>query len=216
MRRRSSIWAWRSRTRGATAPPSTPTPAPSRPMGATPTLITTPPASTIWRATTARRCATCVSAAISPERHAERGAQAELLGQLGVEGDLGGGDQLGDRAARLGRLGGALELGLVRVGELHRDLEVRGRDREAGLDLVERDGSLRVDVLRREAHLLQLRRQRHREAAGVRGGDQLFGAGAGAGLEPLREVIRDIRKCPAGGRKRPLAGLEAPLPIRGR
>src|SRR5690606_8042832 len=104
--------------------------------------------------------------------------------------------------------------------------EVRPGDRKAVGHLLERHDGAGLEALRGDPGLLQLEGERHGEAAGMRGGDQLLGIGALLALEALAE--RDGRRIedatrrgeaalallgsafPNGGR--PVAGLHVALP----
>jgi tripartite-type tricarboxylate transporter receptor subunit TctC len=91
--------------------------------------------------------------------------------------------QLGHGTAGL-RLGGELvELRLVGARHLRLQGEMHGGDGEAVGDLVERDLGGGVHALGGELGLAEDQRQRHGEAAGMGGADQLLGIGAGLAFE---------------------------------
>src|SRR5215213_3364424 len=76
-----------------------------------------------------------------------------------------------DGAARLGVVGGGLEGGLVPAWDARGHVEVDFGDAKARVRLFERDGGGRVYALGRHAGVAELLRERHREAARVRGRD---------------------------------------------
>src|SRR5690606_27887381 len=109
--------------------------------------------------------------------------------QLGLELDRGAGERLRHRAVRLGRLGLLLERRLVDPRHFRLGLELDARNGEAAALLLDVHGRYGVDALRGVAGRGQPRRERHREAAGMRRADQLFGIGAVAAFEPRAERI---------------------------
>src|SRR5207237_7389096 len=70
-------------------------------------------------------------------------------------------------------------------------------DAEPGVGLVEVHVRRRVDARRGEARLGQAVGERHREAAGVGGGDELLGICAGAVLEAGAERVLPFEGAPA-------------------
>src|SRR3954469_15239719 len=102
-------------------------------------------------------------------------AQFRLHRDFGIQ-------QFRDRAAALGVCGGGLELLLRRARHAGLDDEVNLFDRKTLRLLFERDGCGGVVFIGGQAGVAELSRQRHRETAGMRGGDQLFRVGADATL----------------------------------
>src|SRR4051812_17229636 len=100
-------------------------------------------------------------------------------GELRVQGDRDGLEGLADRAVGLGVVRGGGEALLVQARHGALDGEVDARDALARL---EGDVGRGDELGGRSARAGQGVRQRHGEAAGVRGGDQLLGAGLAVGV----------------------------------
>jgi len=100
-----------------------------------------------------------------------------------VQGDVHAGERLADRAARLGGLGGLLELLRVQAVHLAADGELdTGQLEAAGRVRPERHVRLHVERLRGAAGLRDQRGQLHGVAGGVRGRDELLRAGESPGI----------------------------------
>ncbi len=111
--------------------------------------------------------------------------------ELAVEGGCDvdrGFVELGDRAAGFGGLDGFGELGGIGAGDCGLEVEVAVRDCERSW--VERDRAHGLELGGDHAALAEHQREGHREAAGVGGGEKLFGVRARrafkAGLEGIR------------------------------
>src|SRR6185436_3417306 len=122
-------------------------------------------------------------------REKARAEGLRSLHELGVELDRGGREGLRDGAAGFGFVGLILEGGFVDVGDLGLGVQDDLGDLEAFADFVERDVGGGGDAGGVEAGFAQARGEGHREAAGVGGGDELFGVGAGAVLEAAGEGV---------------------------
>jgi hypothetical protein len=99
------------------------------------------------------------------------------------------------------------DLGLQ--GQMH-----RGDGKTVG-HFLQRDVGLGLHVLGGELGLAKDQRQRHGEAGGVGGADQLFRVGARLAFEAAGEAIRIIAQRTALGRDRALAVLDTTLPFGG-
>src|SRR5215470_13324499 len=93
--------------------------------------------------------------------------------QLGIQRDFGV-EELGDRAVLLGFPGHSGERGFVQVRHGGAQRQSRAGDAKALAFGVQSDGGLGTEFRRRIAAALQLKGERHGEAAGVGGGDQLL------------------------------------------
>src|SRR5277367_1313135 len=113
--------------------------------------------------------------------------------QLGVQCDRGVED-LGDRAVLLGVAGHSSKPGFVQVRHLAAQRQSRATDAESLPLGLESDRGLSIELCGRVAGGLQLKGQRHGEASGVSGGDQLFGICAFFVLEAGPEEIRRRRE----------------------
>jgi len=114
-------------------------------------------------------------------KNAARRAGGRLF-ELGVEGDFGV-VELGDRAVFFGGVGGHDEGFLGGAGDFGFENEMAVGDGEAVAFFVERDGAGGVDAVSGKAGVLEDEREGHGEAAGVGGGEKLFGVGAGGLFE---------------------------------
>ncbi len=145
----------------------------------------------------------------------ERGGSGDPggSGQGGLEGDGGAGEGLAHRAADLGLVGHAQEVGLVDAGHGADDGEVDAGDALAGL---EGDGGRDGELLGGVVGLGQGVGERHRVAARVGRGDELLGAGAAVGLLGARRPV-DVERAEAGRLERhlPRALEQAAGPVRG-
>jgi SDR family mycofactocin-dependent oxidoreductase len=111
------------------------------------------------------------------------GGLALLFLEGSIQGDVHAGERLADRAARLGRLGGLLELLRGQAVHLAADGELdAGQLEAAGRVRPERHVRLHVQRLRGAAGLRDQRGQLHGVAGGVRGRDELFRAGESPGV----------------------------------
>src|SRR5438552_10372570 len=88
-------------------------------------------------------------------------------------------------------------------------------NREAIGLFFERDGAYRFHALRRQTGAGELRRNRHGEATGVRGGQQFFRIGARPFFKPRLETVGRLRKHPARRGDVSLTGLQVAAPLRG-
>lgn len=127
-----------------------------------------------------------------------RFAGEDQLYQLRIQRDRGVED-FRDRTVLFGVAGHAGEVGFGEVRRLRAQGQRGLADAESRAVLLERDRGLGGELCRREARGLKLERQRHREASGMGGGDQLFGIGAllvlEAGLERIGRRIEDAGIC---------------------
>src|SRR5690349_7647823 len=87
-----------------------------------------------------------------------------------------------------------------------------GGNGKAVSHFIEADFGICLHALRRELGLAENKRQRHREASGVCGPDELFGIGAGLALEAAAEAIGIFLERAALGRDRASTVLESALP----
>src|SRR5690606_28638311 len=87
--------------------------------------------------------------------------------------------------------------------------------RESVAGLLERHDGVRAHSSRFVPRLLEYQRQRHRETARVRGGDELLGIRTGSALETRREAVRLILQDAALERNRASSVLQSAAP-RGR
>ena len=123
-----------------------------------------------------------------------------LRTKRGVEGDLGAGrEQPGDRAVRLGALGDLLELARRRCPARRRRCPGRSGSRSCRRRSCP-GAPWRWSRPRSGVNPASARRlgERHREAAGVRGADQLLGVGALALLEAGLERVVPLVAALAG------------------
>src|SRR3954470_4729047 len=128
-------------------------------------------------------------------------------GERGVQRDGGAGQRLADGAALLGRLGGLLEPGRVQAVDLTADGELDPREAEPARRVgAERDVGLHVEGLRGAAGLGDVGRELHREARGVRGRDQLLGAGGAAGVVGRALGEADVVRADVAAAELDLAG----------
>src|SRR3954468_15847691 len=133
-------------------------------------------------------------------------------GEPGVEGDLGARrQQARDRTVLLGALGDLLEGALVDARDVTDGLEVDPGDAEAGVVLVEvhLGGGLHGGA--GEAGVRESLREGHREAAGVRGADQLLRVRPLALLEARLERVVPLVTALAGLHRAGTLG-EVPFP----
>ena len=86
-----------------------------------------------------------------------------------------------------------------------------GGDGEAAFDLFEGDFGRGVHLLGDEFGLAQDEGERHREAARVGGGDELFGVGAALALEAAGEAVGVRLQGAALGRDAPLPSFRPPF-----
>src|SRR5271166_4816061 len=121
----------------------------------------------------------------SPSRFSPFGYRSSVQCDCGVE-------NLGDRAVLLGIAGHPSERGLIEVRHLGAQRQSRPTDAESLTLRLKSDRSLGRELGRRKACALQLKGERHGEASGMGGGDQLFGVGAPLVLEPGPERIRGL------------------------
>src|SRR5256712_7487409 len=124
--------------------------------------------------------------------------------------------EAGDRAPFLGRVRGGLELPRLSARDFCGDVEMYRLDGPARVRLVEVQRRLRVDPFRVIPELLELARQGHREAARVRGGDQLLGIRPGGVAEPRGEAVRNALEGAAQRRYGALPVFQASIPLRAR
>jgi hypothetical protein len=124
--------------------------------------------------------------------------------------------KLRNRTSRLGVLHRRLKRLLAGAGNLGLQLQMALRDRETIAHFLERDGTRRLQTLRRQPRQPQLRGKRHGEASGVRGCQQFLGIGPLPVFKSRPEGIGCARKHPAGRRDLALTGLQiaAPLSVR--
>src|SRR5690606_2750194 len=134
-------------------------------------------------------------------------AQARLERNLGVQ-------QLRYRAVGFRVLGQPPKRRFVDTGDIGIERELDGSDREAFAGFRQRDRGVGAHTGRFVARLLEHQRQRHREAAGVRRGDQLLGIRAGSAFETRRETVRLILEHAALDRDRASAVLQSAAPGR--
>ncbi len=106
-----------------------------------------------------------------------------------------------------------LELRGVRAGDLRGDVEVDGLHRPARVGLVEVQGRLRVDAFRAIPELLEFAGEGHREAAGVRGGDEFLRVRPGRVSEAHREAVRNAFQGAARRRYRAFPISQAARPL---
>jgi len=92
------------------------------------------------------------------------------------------------------------------------DEEVNGRDRRLAVDGIHRQPSLGFDGGRGEARIVERKRQGHREAARMRGGDELLGIRSLAVAEARLERVWNILERAALHRKRSASFLGGALP----
>src|SRR5690348_12610821 len=111
------------------------------------------------------------------------------LAQRRLQRDLRPGERFRDGAVLLRRLGFLLEPGAVDPRDLTLGLERDLGDREAAALRLELHLRRRVDARRLVPGLLEAEGERHREAARMRGGDQLLWVGAAAFLEARAERV---------------------------
>src|SRR5437867_5294903 len=122
--------------------------------------------------------------------------------------------EAGDRTALLGGVRGGPDFGGVRARHVGRDLEVDFFHRPPRVRLVEIRGRLRLDAFGRDARFPQLAGERHREAAGLRGGDEFLGVRPRRRLEPRRERVAEVPERAGVARHRSLAVLQGSPPNR--
>jgi hypothetical protein len=112
-------------------------------------------------------------------------AQRPLQRDLGLE-------QLGDRAVLLGGPRQLLEFGAIDPRHLRLQRQGRLRHLEALTLLLQRHRAFGRKLARRDAGALKLEGERHGEAAGMRGGDQLLRVRAPLVLEARLEGIGGV------------------------
>src|SRR6266850_2145494 len=151
-----------------------------------------------------------LASGVKPEARSLISHACALL-EPGVHRDLRV-EELGDGTAALRVLHGLVERRLVGVRDSHRRLQMAGGDRETAFHLFQAHRGRRVDAVRLHAGVAELRRQRHRKTGGVRRGYQLLGVRPLLTLEPLAEVVRNIRQDAALRRDVPGPILEPTLP----
>src|SRR5207248_2161575 len=83
-------------------------------------------------------------------------------------------------------------------------------------ELVERNGRSRLELACGHAGVSELRRERHRETAGVRRGEELFGVSADPILKPRAERVLRLLQHTTIRRNRALPIFQTALPNRGR
>src|SRR6185295_1090963 len=130
-----------------------------------------------------------------------------------VERDLDAAEGLGDGAAFLGLAGGFLEGRFVVARHFGLVVEFDAGDLEALAHLLDVHLGRGGDALGREAGAAEAGRERHREAAGVRGADQLLGIGASRFLEARAERVAALEGA-APQSHRSLSLFEGPFPDR--
>jgi len=121
-----------------------------------------------------------------------------LRDELGVEGDFGV-VELGDGAIFFGGVGAPDEGFLSGAWDFSAQSEVAVSDSETVAFLIKRDGAGGVDAIGFEAFVLEDQRERHGKAAGMSGGEELFGVGAGTLFEAGLKGIRSGGEYAAGG-----------------
>src|SRR5437588_10996012 len=96
-------------------------------------------------------------------------------------------EEFRDRTAGFGGFHGGVEFRFVRPRNTRDEVEMALSDCETVGELVERNGCSRLELACGPAGVSELRRQRHREPAGVRRGEELFGVSADPILKPRSE-----------------------------
>lgn len=134
-----------------------------------------------------------------------------LADEFGGDGDFGF-EKFGDRAAGFRGFDGGVEFGLIGAGNAGHEVEMRLGDGETVADFFERYGGGGFEFFGGEAGAAELRRKSHGEAAGVGGGEELFGIGADATFEAGVEGVGGLFKDAAVGGERAFAGLQIALP----
>src|ERR1035438_9630787 len=124
--------------------------------------------------------------------------------------------ELRHRTSRLGVMHCLLERLFGGTGHFGLQLQMAFGNLETVGQLLERDGAHSFQTLRGHSRQPQLRRQRHGEAAGVRGRQQFLGIGALRLFKSRTERVGRARKHAAGGRDLSLPRLQitAPLSVR--
>src|SRR5262249_29980407 len=132
-------------------------------------------------------------------------------GQAGVELDVDAGERLGDRAVLLGGLGLLAEGGVVDAGPVGGRGELAARGAKPAVGALEVDAGRRVDRVRGVSGALEAGGERHREATGVGGADQLLGIRSRAVLEARGERVLALEGA-ASQAHGPFALLETAFP----
>src|SRR5262249_14369820 len=92
------------------------------------------------------------------------------------------------------------------------EIEMRFGDGEAVTDFFEGNGGRGFKFFGGKAGAAELRGKRHGEAAGVGGGEKLFGIGADAAFKARVEGVSGLFENATVCRKRTLAGFQIALP----
>src|SRR5204862_1997263 len=104
----------------------------------------------------------------------------------------------------------------VRPRNTRDEVEMALGDCETVGELVERNGRSRLELACGHAGVSELRRERHRETAGVRRGEELFGVSADPILKPRAERVLRLLQHTAIRRNRAPPIFQTALPNRGR
>src|SRR3954471_22100716 len=152
-------------------------------------------------------CRAVVRNAVPPPEAAAAAGSAEVP----IQGDLGVED-LRHRAVLLRRPGQLLELAPVDARDLTFQRQRRLADLEALSLFLEAHGRLGRELARSEARALQLKSERHGEAARMSGRDQLLGIRALLVLEARLEGIGRVGQDARVGRERAVAVLAGTAP----
>ena len=131
--------------------------------------------------------------------------------ELGIEGDVGF-QEFGDGAAGFGFRGELLEGGLGGARDFGLQGQVDGVDLETALDLLEGDFGGGVHLVGDQFGFAQDEGEGHCEAAGVGGGDELFGVGAALAFEAAGEAVGVGLQGAAFGRDAAFAVFQAAFP----
>src|SRR5271155_2316151 len=132
--------------------------------------------------------------------------------EFGVEGDHRAAEELGDGASGLGVGGGGVEGFGGGAGDLGYEVEMDLGDGEAGVGLLQRDRRSGADALGGEVGGAELSAERHAEASGVRGGEQLFRVGAYAVLKARAEAVLRVLERAALGADAAFTVFESTVP----
>src|SRR4051812_17491997 len=136
-------------------------------------------------------------AAVDLRRRPPRAPRPRSALERGVEADLRAGQRLGDRAVVLGGLGRLAEAVLIHARHARARRELDALDREAVALLAEADLGVGDDGLGLVPGLAQHDGERHREAARVRGADELLGIAARAVLHARLVRVRALERARA-------------------
>src|SRR5271166_2132411 len=131
--------------------------------------------------------------------------------QLGIERDLRL-QELRDWTVQLSVLGQLAESRFAEIRHLGAQRESRAADAEAIAVRVKGDSGLGIEFAWGIARALQLKSERHREAAGMRGSDQLFRVRTLLVFEASLERIRGLGKHTGVGRQVAIASASGTAP----